>query len=466
MNNAASKMMAALFAEEEVLTVGELTERIKDHLESEFFALNVQGEISNYKNHQSGHWYFTLKDADAQLRGVFFRQWNRLMRFEPENGLEVRVRGRLSVYEPRGEYQIVVETMEPVGVGALQLAFEQQVKKLAAEGLFDEERKRPLPMLPRRIGIVTSPVGAALRDMLNILERRNRGVHVLIVPVKVQGVGAAGEIADAIRLLNRHSEKSEDKVDVIIIGRGGGSMEDLWAFNEEQVARAIFDSRIPVVSAVGHETDFTIADLVADLRAATPSAAAELVTREASQLLARVEDLRASLSRAINYYLLLRRSELRDLVESRGFAKTINSISMTAAKCRELESRAIDALKENLADARWRLYDAQTRLAKTDLRAPLAIKATKIENLEQRLNGAVRRLMENRWHHLTLTASKLDALSPLSVLGRGYALVKDEAGRLVPRAAAVSEGQNVRLRFEDGEIGCRVTEAKTQADQK
>jgi len=461
MNDAASKMMAALFAEDEVLSVGDLTERIKDHLESEFFALNVQGEISNYKNHHSGHWYFTLKDADAQIRGVFFRQWNRLMRFEPENGLEVRVRGRLTVYEPRGEYQIVVETMEPVGVGALQLAFEQQVKRLAAEGLFNEERKRPLPMLPRRIGIVTSPVGAALQDMLRILERRNRGVHVLVTPVKVQGTGAAHEIADAIRLLNLHSEKSGQSVDVIIIGRGGGSMEDLWAFNEEQVARAIFDSKIPVVSAVGHETDFTIADLVADLRAPTPSAAAELVTREASEMAARIESLQASLQRAINYYLLRRRSELRDLVESRGFATTVNAIVSTAARCRELEARISESLRTGLHKTRQRLHEAQTRLAATDLRAPLAIKTAAVDHLEQRLNAALRRSMENRWHRLMLTAGKLDVLSPLSVLGRGYVLVKDDAGKLVARAAGLSEGQHLQLRFEDGEIGCRVTESKS-----
>ncbi|MFN0111203.1 MAG: exodeoxyribonuclease VII large subunit [Blastocatellia bacterium] len=460
MNNAASKMMAALFADQEVLTVGELTDRIKASLESDFFALTVQGEISNYKNHQSGHWYFTLKDSDAQIRGVFFRQWNRLMRFEPENGLEVRARGRLSVYEPRGEYQIMVETMEPVGVGALQLAFEQQVKKLAAEGLFDEARKRPLPMLPKRIGIVTSADGAAIRDMLNVLERRNRGLHVLVTPVKVQGVGAARDIADAIRLLNQHSKKSGSEIDVIIIGRGGGSMEDLWAFNEEYVARAIFDSEIPVVSAVGHETDFTIADFVADLRAATPSAAAELVTREASELAARVENLQANLDRAMNYYLLLRRTELRDLVESRGFAQTVSSIVATAAKCRELETRVADALRTNLNNARARLHEAQQRLATTDLRAPLAVRTARIENLEQRINSTLQRLTENRWHHLTLAASKLDALSPLSVLGRGYALAKDDAGRLISRAAGLSEGQFLKLRFEDGEIGCRVTEAK------
>ncbi len=453
-------MMAALFAEQEVLTVGELTERIKDTLENEFFALTIQGEISNYKNHQSGHWYFTLKDSDAQIRGVFFRQWNRLMRFEPENGLEVRVRGRLTVYEPRGEYQIVVETMEPVGIGALQLAFEQQVKKLAAEGLFDEARKRPLPMLPRRVGIVTSADGAAIRDMLHVLGRRNPGLNVLITPVKVQGVGAAHEIADAIRLLNRHSKKSGSEVDVIIIGRGGGSMEDLWAFNEEQVARAIYDSEIPVISAVGHETDFTISDFVADHRAPTPSAAAEMVTSEAIELAARIESLRASLGRAMNYYLLRRQSDIRDLVESRGFALTASSIVSTTAKCRELETRAVDALRLNLGNTRLRLHLVEQRLAAADLRAPLAIRWARIENLEQRVGNAAQWFLEKRKHLLALTAGKLDVLSPLSVLGRGYVLVKDDVDHLVPRARGVSEGQNLKLQFEDGEVGCRVTQVK------
>jgi len=456
----ASRLIAALFAEQRVFTVGELTGQIKDSLESEFFALQVQGEISNYKRHQSGHWYFTLKDSDAQLRGVFFRQWNRLMRFEPENGLEVRVRGRLTVYEPRGEYQIVVETMEPVGVGALQLAFEQQVKKLAAEGLFDNAHKRPLPMLPRRIGIVTSPVGAAIQDMLQILERRNRGVNVIITPVRVQGVGAAREIADAIRLLNQYSKKSGEKIDVIIVGRGGGSMEDLWAFNEEQVARAVYESEIPIVSAVGHETDFTITDFVADHRAPTPSAAAEIITREAAELSARVEELELSLRRGIGYYLLLRRSELRDLINRRGFAQTANSILTLTGKCRELEARATNALKENLRKSTLRLNEARRRLATADLRAPLAVKAARVENLTQQLHRSMQRIVENRQRGLAVAASKLDMLSPLSVLGRGYVLVKDDAGRLVSRAASVKQEQLLRLRFEDGEIGCRVTEAK------
>jgi exodeoxyribonuclease VII large subunit len=456
----ASKLIASLFAEQRVFTVSELTGQIKDTLESEFFALQVQGEISNYKRHHSGHWYFTLKDSDAQLRGVFFRQWNRLMRFEPENGLEVRVRGRLSVYEPRGEYQVIVETMEPVGVGALQLAFEQQVKKLAAEGLFDEARKRPLPMLPRRIGIVTSPVGAAIRDMLQILERRNRGVDIIIMPVRVQGTGAAREIADAIRLLNQYSKKSGDQVDVIIVGRGGGSMEDLWAFNEEQVARAIYESGIPIVSAVGHETDFTIADFVADYRAPTPSAAAEIVTREADELNARIVELYVRLSREMRYYLLRRRSGLRDLIESRGFIQTANSISSLAGKCRDLEARMANALKENLRISQFRLHDAENRLVAMDFRVPLAVKAAHLENLKQQARRAMERTLESQRTRLAVAAGKLNVLSPLSVLGRGYALAKDDSGRLVSHAVGLKWEQNLRLLFEDGEVGCRVTKEK------
>jgi exodeoxyribonuclease VII large subunit len=456
MNESGSKLLATLFAERRVYTVSELTERIKDTLELEFFALHVQGEVSNYKRHQSGHWYFTLKDSGAQLRAVFFKQWNRLMRFEPENGLEVRVRGRLSVYEPRGEYQIVVETIEPVGVGALQLAFEQQVKKLAAEGLFDEARKRPLPMLPRRVAIVTSPVGAAIRDMLQILERRNRGLDVVIVPVRVQGTGAAREIVDAIRLLNKYSKRNRYDIDVIIVGRGGGSIEDLWAFNEEQVARAIYESEIPIVSAVGHETDYTIADFVADVRASTPSAAAEIVAPESNELKSRVDGLQLSLLRGMSYYLLRRRSHLRDLTGSRGFTEAANAVLALASRRRELEKRAADALSKHLREARFKLRDAELRLAATDFRAPLAVNAARLDSLNQRIDRRMRQRLEQDRHRLAVAAGKLDMLSPLSVLGRGYVLVKDEQGRLVPRAANVKQGQNLTLRFEDGEVGCQV----------
>jgi exodeoxyribonuclease VII large subunit len=455
MSESSSKLIAALFAEQRVLTVTEVTEQIKDTLESEFFALHVQGEVSNYKRHQSGHWYFTLKDSNSQLRAVFYKQWNRLMRFEPENGLEVRLRGRLTVYEPRGEYQIVVEVMEPLGVGALQLAFEQQVRRLATEGLFDEARKRKLPLLPRRVGIVTSPAGAALRDMLRILERRNRGIDVIITPVKVQGAGAAREIVDAIRLLNKHAKKPGNEIDVIIVGRGGGSIEDLWAFNEEPVARAIYESEIPVVSAVGHETDYTIADFVADYRASTPSAAAEIVAAELSDLAARIEYLQNSLARAMDHSLLMRKSQLRDLIESRGFAEAAQTVLSLSAKCRELERRAAEALRARVRDSGLKLRDARRNLEATDFRALIAVKSGRLDALDQRLNRAAQARLETKGAKLAVAASKLDMLSPLAVLGRGYALVKDEAGNLISRAAMVKTGQKLALRFEDGEVGCR-----------
>ena len=456
MNDSSSKLLATLFAESHILTVSELTERIKDLLELEFFAVRIQGEISNYKRYQSGHWYFTLKDSESQLRAVFFKQWNRLMRFEPENGLEVRLRGRLSVYPARGEYQLMVETMEPVGIGALQLAFEQQVKRLAIEGLFDEGRKRKLTLLPRRVGIVSSPVGAALHDMLQILGRRNRGIDVIISPARVQGTGAAREIADAIRSLNKHAKTPGNEIDVIIVGRGGGSIEDLWAFNEEQVARAIYESDIPIVSAVGHETDFTVADFVADLRAATPSAAAELIAPDSSELKSRIDELQLSLGRVMNYYLLKRRVQLRDLVESRSFIETAGSVLSLARRRRELETRADNAVRENLRSARVRLTELQLRLDAADFRAPLAIKAARLDSLNQRFRRAIRTLLERRQHQLTVRMSKLDMLSPLAVLGRGYALVKDEEGHLISRAASVKKGQDLTLQFEDGQIACQV----------
>jgi exodeoxyribonuclease VII large subunit len=455
MSDSSSKLLAALFAERRVLTVTEVTEQIKDTLESEFFALHVQGEVSNYKRHQSGHWYFTLKDSHSQLRAVFYKQWNRLMRFEPENGLEVRLRGRLSVYEPRGEYQIIVEVMEPLGVGALQLAFEQQVRRLAADGLFDETRKRKLPLLPRRVGIVTSPVGAALRDMLQILERRNRGIDIIITPAKVQGAGAAREIVDAIRLLNKHAKKPGNEIDVIIVGRGGGSIEDLWAFNEESVARAIYESEIPIVSAVGHETDYTIADFVADYRAPTPSAAAEIVAAESGDLAARIEYLQNSLARAMNHSLLMRKSQLRDLIESRGFAEAVKTVLSLSAKCREIERRAAEALRARVRNSGSKLQDARRRLEATDFRTLIAVKSSRLDALDQRLSRAAQRNLEAKGANLAVAASKLDMLSPLAVLGRGYALVKDEAGNLIPRAAMVKTGQKLALRFEDGEVDCR-----------
>src|SRR6185369_7848976 len=275
-----------LMQQRRALSVSELTARLRTVVEREFFDVYVEGELSNFRRHSSGHWYFSLKDDGASLRCASFRMQNRMIRFVPADGLHVIARGRLSIYDARGEYQLIVEHLEPVGAGALQLALEQLKKRLADDGLFSTERKRPLPILPRCIGVVTSPTGAAIRDILRMLKRRNEAVSVMIAPVRVQGDGAASEIARGLRLLNSRTE-----VDAIIVGRGGGSTEDLSAFNDEAVARAIYKSRVPVISAVGHEMDITIADLVADLRASTPSAAAEMVASARDEMCARVAGL-------------------------------------------------------------------------------------------------------------------------------------------------------------------------------
>src|SRR6059058_3477266 len=301
-------LLASLFDETEPqpVTVSELTASIRGALEKRFASVWVEGENSNFRAQNSGHWYFTLKDEFAQLRSACYRSSNQRIRFRPEDGLQVRARGRLSVYEPKGEYQLIVEALEPVGAGALQLAFEQTKARLLAEGLFATELKRAIPIFPRRIAVVTSPSGAALRDIINVISRRTRSVHLLVAPARVQGDGAAGEIARAIRFLNEHHARvsQESGIDVIIVGRGGGSIEDLWAFNEEVVARAIRASMIPVISAVGHETDFTIADFAADLRAPTPSAAAELVAAREDEIAALIEGLARDMLRAVRFSLM------------------------------------------------------------------------------------------------------------------------------------------------------------------
>src|SRR5205085_963910 len=332
------------------LSVSELTARIKILLEGEFIELWIEGEVSNYRRHTSGHWYFTLKDEGAMLRCASFRMQNRLIRFAPEDGLMVRAHGRLSLYEARGEYQLIVEFMEPVGVGALQLGFEQLKRRLAAEGLFDVERKRPLPLLPRCVGVVTSPTGAAVRDILRVIRRRNEAMNVLIAPARVQGEGAASEIARAIELLNAREE-----VDVIIVGRGGGSIEDLWCFNEEAVARAIFNSRAPIISAVGHETDFTIADFVADLRASTPSVAAEIVTTARDEISARLLGLKEDMTTTMRYRLLELRNRVQELQSSRAFDDVHHQVRHAAQGFDEAVYAMETALRQRLKQQRTRL---------------------------------------------------------------------------------------------------------------
>ena len=397
------------YLEQQVFSVTTLTQTIKQTLEDGFFTIWVEGEISNLATPRSGHVYFTLKDEAAQLRAVIFKSAARLVRFELENGMQVLLRGSLSVYEARGEYQLIVSRAEPRGAGALQTAFEQLKRRLEAEGLFDPAHKRPIPLLPKKIGVVTSPTGAAIRDILNIVNRRFANVHVLIAPARVQGAEAPAEIVRAIEMLNRLPD-----VDALIVGRGGGSLEDLWAFNEESVARAIFASRIPVISAVGHEIDFTIADFVADLRAPTPSAAAELVVRNKADLAQTLDAQRARLKQAMRHLL--------------------------------------DRSRDAAAHAARRLSDPRRRLNELQQR---------VDDLSQRLARTMRHALERKQAQRNTLIAKLDALSPLAVLAKGYAICRNAATlRPVKRAADANVGDALLVRLLDGELRCEIFDKK------
>jgi len=419
-------LFQALFdeAERRPLTVSQLTNSIRNALEARFQAVWVEGEISNFKDHSSGHWYFTLKDESAQLRAKCFRSTNTRIRFRPTDGMKVRARGKLSVYAPRGEYELVVDALDPVGAGALRVAFEQLRDRLQKEGLFAKELKRPLPVFPRRVGVVTSPTGAAIRDILNVISRRTRTVHVLFSPAKVQGDSAGPDIARAIRFINQYHERAlsegrqADLVDVLIVGRGGGSTEDLWAFNQEEVARAIRNSAIPVISAVGHETDFTIADFVADVRAATPSAAAEIVAAREDQICSTLERMGRQLVRLTKFQVVNLRARVQE----------------------QALSHAFDEVKSRLSKARSRL-DTATNAC----------------------DGAMEAKLQDGRKRLALAAATLDALSPLGVLQRGYAIAQDASGKLVRDAATVTAGDSVRVRLEKGLLHTRV-EASESTD--
>ena len=394
-----------------IYSVSELTAELKALLENTFTGVWVEGEISNFKHHTSGHMYFTLKDDRGQLRGVMFRGSNRGLQFRPEDGLAVIVFGNVTIYEPRGEYQVYVEYMEPKGLGALQLAFEQLKTRLETEGLFDPARKRPIPLLPKKIGLVTSPSGAAIRDILQIIHRRFANVQVLIFPVRVQGEGAAAEIVEGVECLNKRGD-----LDVLIVARGGGSIEDLWAFNEEVVARAIYVSQTPVISAVGHETDFTIADFVADVRAPTPSAAAELVISRKAELSQRVDDL---------------------------FSRLVSHMRYRAERSGE----------------RLRSLERHLRLL-----SPLE----RVKRQRERLRDGALALQSSMSHRLALwrgdlrtAAARLDSLSPLAILARGYSVCRRLPDlSILTRAASVAEGGRVEVLLHQGGLICRVEEQR------
>lgn len=443
-----------LFEQRKIYSVYSLTTEIKGTLEK-LGIIWVQGEISNFKHHSSGHMYFSLKDDRAQIKAACFRNSNLYLKFRPEDGLEVIARGRISVYEPRGDYQLIVETMEPKGLGSLQLAFEQLKEKLRKEGLFDQERKVPLPLLPQKIGIVTSPTGAAIRDMLRILKRRNASLNVLIYPAKVQGSGAAEEIAEGIRFLNTRAD-----IDVIIVGRGGGSIEDLWAFNEEIVARSISQSKIPVISAVGHEVDFTIADFVADLRAPTPSAAAELVSGTRDDLRVTVQSLGARLLQAMRRSIEGRRLELERLARNRSFNVAPNMIRDFQQRFDEATLRLKQAAANHVSNIRHRERMLHTRLVRIDLRQIIVRWREKVAHNHQAITSSIKVLLQQASSRLQGAVGKIDALSPLAILQRGYAICRDAGGGIVKDAARTTVGERVAIILAKGELDCLVEKIK------
>ena len=457
-------LLASLFDETErqPVSVSELTASIRGALEKRFASVWVEGEISNFRAQNSGHWYFTLKDEFAQLRSACYRSRNQRIRFRPEDGLQVRARGRLSVYEPKGEYQLIVETLEPVGAGALQLAFEQTKARLQAEGLFAAELKRPVPMFPRRVGVITSPNGAAIRDILNVISRRTRTVHVLFAPARVQGDGATGEVVRAIKFLNEFHARAlrdgrhEEGIDVMIVGRGGGSIEDLWTFNEEVVARAIRTSAIPVISAIGHETDFTIADFVADLRAPTPSAAAEIVAAHEAQLCSLLETLAKTLSGSIRFKISGARANVQEIALSPAFDAVLGRLHGAMSATDDAEHRLQTAITRKLQRIHRRLGAAAHSLSPAQLRANVMSARTRFESLGRAHDAAIATRLETAKQKLSLAAGALDAMSPLRVLERGYAIAQDTRGQILRESTAIEIGDAVHLRLWKGALDCRV----------
>jgi exodeoxyribonuclease VII large subunit len=422
----------SLIKPDKIYTVSEVTRLIRLELESSFPLLWVEGEISNFHRHQSGHIYFTLKDETSQLRAVMFRSEAKLVPFELKDGLQVMSRGRINVYEPRGEYQLVIEVVEPKGKGALQLAFEQLKEKLKKEGLFDPAHKKKLPLFPKKVGIVTSPRGAAIVDILRILERRFARLHILIYPAKVQGEGAADEVVGGIEHLGRQPD-----IDVIIVGRGGGSMEDLWAFNEEKLARAIFRCPVPIISAVGHEVDFTIADFVADIRASTPSVAAEMVIDKEKSFEERIENLEKRMIHQQRYFLQERKHEVFSLTHHRVFQNMRVKLFNLEQKVDDLETKAWDVIRA-----------IQRKISEDRSRSIL---------LEEKMRSTLRGMLQQiraKWERLS---SELHNLSPLNILKKGYALCwKDGGQHLVRRIDEVKSKEEMTVSFYKGEFTCSV----------
>ena len=432
-------------------SVRDLVAAVRTSIEREYTDIWVEGEISNFKAHDSGHLYFTLKDASAQMRVVMFRSSAKLLRFRPENGMVVVARGRVTVYEDRGELQISAEYLEPKGAGALQVAFEQLKAKLEAEGLFDAARRKPIPTLPQRIGIVSSSQGAALRDILNILRRRHHGVNILIFPAQVQGEAAALEVTAGVRHFNKTRS-----VDVIIVARGGGSAEDLAAFNHEGLARAVAASEIPVISAIGHETDFTIVDFVADLRSATPSAAAELVIRSRQEIAEQMEGLEQRLGKAVRYQLLMVRQNLTELAQHGTFGRIIDLVHRRQQRLDELGHRLAQAQREIIERQRRRFEGLSATVRHYDVRRVLAGMRKDLAAHHTGLLGAFRNFLLERKVRVERIETALQALSPLAILERGYALVFDGSGALLKDARKVKAGDKISAKLAKGTLTARL----------
>jgi exodeoxyribonuclease VII large subunit len=441
--------------ERRVWTVRELVGAVRSHIEREYADAWVEGEISNFRTQPSGHLYFTLKDQSSQISVVMFRSSARLLRFKPADGMQVVVRGRVTIYEDRGQLQINAEYVEPKGAGALQIAFEQLKAKLEAEGLFDAARKKAIPTLPRTIGIVTSPQAAALRDLLQILHRRHHTVNVLIFPAQVQGEAAPVEVAAGVRHFNRAKN-----VEVIIVARGGGSAEDLAAFNDEALARVVAGSDVPVISAVGHETDFTILDFVADLRAATPSAAAEMVIRSRREVEGQVERLEKELVKGVRYRLMMGRQRWTELAQHGAFGRMMDLIRRRQQKVDDLVYRLAHA-ERNLMEAKRRRFETLGAAVRHyDLRLVLSGVRKELEAKVGSMAVAARNLLLQKRARLERLAGQMEALSPVAILGRGYALVFDASGKLVKDAERVKAGDEITARVARGEIGATVKKTK------
>ncbi len=457
-----SSLLESLFDQEErrPLTVSELNEQVKSALERSFASVWLEGEIVNFIAANSGHWYFTLHDSFSQLKAACYIRNNLRIRFQPFDGLQVRVRGKISVYQPKGEYQILVESLEPIGEGALKVAFEQIKTKLAKEGLFDEELKRTLPYFPKRVGVVTSPNGAAFHDILNVLSRRTRTVNITLIPTRVQGETAGEEIEKAIKLANQFNEFSKDKIDVLIVGRGGGSSEDLWAFNEERVARAIRNSKIPIISAVGHEIDYTIADFVADVRAATPSAAAEIVAENEANIENFLYQRTNDLLQLVNYKILQAKNDLQELSMSSVFHEFPNKIKDWRYEIEDLNDRLETVFAEKLRRGEKRLESLNNRLSPIKLAAKVAENQTRLALLKQRQISAIKDVIDAQDEKLKIKMASLDALSPLSVLSRGFSITQTEKGKILRNIKQINVDENVQIRLANGKLKAKVLEIK------